>query len=285
MNIHNLVKSFFTDFEDFLHQNYPGITVRRLEDELDYYLLKMNFSDIQEAVNLFFEKVECGIPLSYITGAAWFYKSRFFVDKTVLIPRFETELLVEMAILELERWRGNIEKKIKICDVGTGSGAIILSILRDCEMPLDAYATDISWPSIGIAKKNYFNLGFVIPKSSRLTFKITDRLYGISERQHVIVTNPPYIKVNSDMDMVHKQVARFEPEEALFLDDLDYEDWFKLFFEQAFKTLYDGGVMLMEGHENHLDQLSKVAKKTGFSDVIIKKDYTKRDRFMIARKD
>lgn len=100
----------------------------------------------------------------------------------------------------------------------------------------------------------------------------------------LIVSNPPYIKKDADLKEVHPQVALFEPHLALFLEDATYDEWFKDFFESIFKNLSDNGVSLIEGHENHLEDLATLAKTIGFKEAVVIQDYTQRNRFLKLKK-
>lgn len=119
----------------------------------------------------------------------------------------------------------------------------------------------------------------------QLSFLIeTDRLEGVTEKFDLIVSNPPYIKEVEDVDSVHPQVMKYEPHGALFLKASEYDTWFKTFMNQCIECLHERGLLLMEGHENHLENLSQLAQNAGFIDVEVLKDYTNRDRFLRARK-
>jgi release factor glutamine methyltransferase len=107
-----------------------------------------------------------------------------------------------------------------------------------------------------------------------------DRLNDISEKQHLIVCNPPYIKAKQDKASVHSQVAKFEPEVALYLEDDLYEDWFKDFFKDILNKLYQEGVFLMEGHEDHLDSLRDLAIEVGFKRSTVLFDLAGEKRFL-----
>ncbi len=286
-------ENYFKDHQKYLEETYPGLTIRRVKQELELLMMEKGSVNSLEAVYLphtdnpatrFFSSLELGIPLEYITGRAYFYRSEFKVSPDVLIPRSETESLVEMALKELGTWAKKTDETLKFIDVGTGSGIIPISILQELNRPANAYATDISMEALNVAKENAFNLRFTWSPKSSLNFIQTDRLEGVKENFHIIVTNPPYIKREADKDMVHEQVREFEPGLALWLDDKEYDEWFLKFFTQAHHLLMEEGVFLMEGHENHLDNLSKVGEKCGFKNVEVQNDLTGRKRFLIMRK-
>lgn len=202
----------------------------------------------------------------------------FYVDERVLIPRDETEILVEKAVEILKS-----NKVHSLCEVGAGSGALLLSILMDAPRKLEVIATDIDKKALSIARYNHNIKSFKMPFRHSVNFEITDRLSGIDQKFDLIVSNPPYIKRQADYPGVHCQVKNYEPEVALFLPDEHYYQWFAEFFKQVNLCLNSGGYFLMEGHEDHLGSQLVQAAEHGLSGDILK-DYTHRDRFLILKK-
>ena len=149
-------------------------------------------------------------PLSYILAKAWFREIELKVNPSVLLPRMETELLAEEAIKIIK-----VDPSIiKILDLGTGSGAIILSLafeLKDLKRRLKFYASDISSPALKLAKKNAAALGL----EKRIDFRTGD-LFAPFARQKfdLIVCNPPYIPEN-ELEKLMPEVSKFEPRIAL----------------------------------------------------------------------
>ena len=275
-------RKFFEQNQNELQTKHPGLTLRRLLQEIDSVIPCCAKEDEANGVLVnYLEKILAGIPLAYISGRTFFYKSEFLVNEHVLIPRYETEILVEMALTCLQEISDHSNEMIRILDMGTGSGAIILSILQETTIPLDALAVDISEQALALARKNYFNQREIISSQHKIDFCHSDRLNKINKSHHLIVSNPPYIKSS---DVIDPQVKRYEPEIALFLPDEKYVDWYRQFFMQVLTCLYDGGFLLMEGHENHLQELGDLAVSVGLSEVEIICDYTQRRRFLRARK-
>ena len=256
--------NFFNENKQQLESWYPGINLNRLAQEFG-----------ENPSEEIFQKLKDGIPLEYISGKAAFFHHDFEVTPDTLIPRPETETLVELALAELKKFAGTPE----VLDIGTGSGAIIISILG--QTPIKGLATDISSKALEIAIRNYEILKSTL-KSGEIHFLNTDRLEGIDKKFDLIVTNPPYIKEMEDKDSVHHQVEKYEPKEALFLKDDEYENWFATLFKDSLSHLLTDGIFLMEGHENHLDALAKLAEKIGFRNVEILKDLTNRKRYLKA---
>jgi release factor glutamine methyltransferase len=289
------LEDYFKNNHLKLQLNYPGLTLNHLRRELESYYFKhskLNSGFLEmpylkfrsHPLSEFIAKVEKGIPLEYINSSAYFYKSELKVSSSVLIPRSETEILVENACNFLnENFNGKFPRVI---DVGVGSGAIILSILSEMRFPIEAYATDVSDEAISLARENFYSLKFNINPKSSLEFIKTDRLNNVQESFDLIVTNPPYIKKQDDIGTVHKQVLEHEPHLALFLDDEIYNEWFVEFLNSIIIKLNPGGMAIIEGHENHLNEIMILvkSKNSQIKEIEILKDYTKRDRFLKIRK-
>ena len=287
-------ESFYKKHEKFLGNTYPGLTVGRIKQELEIILMaggstnsldSAYLSHSENPVTKFFSNLELGIPLEYITGRAYFYRSEFKVNPDVLIPRSETETLVELAVKELKKLEQEVCGPLSFLDVGTGSAIIPISILQEMNHPTNAIATDISNEALIIAKENAFNLKYTWSIKNTLSFIQTDRLDGINTEFHLVVSNPPYIKRKADKELVHEQVREFEPGLALWINDNEYEQWFEKLFNQAYDRLLDGGVFLMEGHENHLDSLCIIGEDCGFIKCKVLEDLTGRKRFLVMRKN
>lgn len=292
-NYASLAEEFYNREKEFLQKNYPGLTLHRLKQELEEYshgfldqneFFKSPFLEGERAPSKsFLSQILKGIPLEYIQGYCYFYKSRFVVSPDVLIPRSETETLVEMGVHFLKRHSHG--ETPAVLDCGTGSGAIILSLMGDCDFKINGYASDIDPKALKIAKRNYFLNRFSIHQESTLEFKQLDRLKGGFSKLDLIITNPPYIMGKKDRDGVHPQTLKYEPKTALFLDDDYYFTWFEEYFKDALKLLKDNGLFLMEGHENHLDDLKNLAEEVGFKHAQVDRDLTGRDRFLSLKKD
>lgn len=213
-----------------------------------------------------------GAPFAYLLGISEFYGREFYVNRHVLIPRSETELLVDK-IIQFQK-----DSFKKVLDVGVGSGVILLSLLAQGTAEYGV-GIDVSREALNVAKTNAKRLGL----ESKCEFILTDRLHGIEEKFDLIVSNPPYIKRDAHKELVHSKVDEYEPSLALYLNDQAYEDWFLTLFTQVKKTLTPGGTFMMEGHENELSQQVHQLSSLGFKHVQVLQDYTGRDRFLAAR--
>lgn len=287
------LKGFYEAEKKSLLTFYPGLTIHRLRQDIKLHAF-LNGVDSEELfefpylphrthpLTIFFAKLKVGTPLEYITGYAYFYRSLFKVTSDVLIPRSETEILVELASQEIKRFYKN--KVCRVADIGTGSGAIAISLLMEESAQLDMVATDISDAALKLAQENLFSHKFAISSIHKTTFIKSDRLKDVPGEFNLILTNPPYIKKTADMGGVHSQVAAFEPHVALFLEDDIYDQWFFDFFTAIHEKLVAGGISLVESHENHLEAQAEMARKIGFSEVVIIPDYTNRNRFLKLKK-
>jgi release factor glutamine methyltransferase len=292
-SLESYLKNLFESERALLNSNYPGITLHRIKQDLKLYLF-LNDNDFEDLFDFpylparhnpiteFINSLLSGIPLEYITGYAYFYKSHFKVTSDVLIPRSETEILVELACNEIKKEFKN--KPCRILDLGTGSGVIALSVLMDCNSPIEAIASDISEKALTVAKENYYNLRFAISNQHSLSFVKSDRMQNIQGNFDFILSNPPYIKKRSDQENVHHQVNKYEPHMALFIEDDIYDLWFEDLIKSIYAQLNENGISIIEGHENHLNHLSQLAQKNNIKNVLIIKDYTGRDRFLRIKK-
>lgn len=211
-----------------------------------------------------------GEPLAYIAGTQSFYKYSFFVNHDVLIPRPETELIVEQAL--------KIPEVRTIVDLGCGSGCIGLSLL--CEWPSSQLiAMDVSAGAIAVAQKNAQNLSV----DNRVTFVL-----GNVEKQSVenpvdlVVSNPPYIDPHDERLEAH--VKNFEPHQALFAPDNGlyfYQRW----TTWAFKNLKHGGTLIYEVGDGQAAEVQSICLQNGFKNIKIIKDLSNKERVVEAQKD
>lgn len=261
-----------------LQKDYPGLQLKRFVDEYCEFDNSSPTDEFFMENPAFLEKLRLGVPLEYINYKSYFYSNEFYVNQDVLIPRSETEILVEKAIKYINN---NDKKNFSIIDIGTGSGCIPLTIASEVKKPLNIMATDLSDKALEVAKINYDYLFSKITIGTKVDFQLTDRLKGIDQKFDLILSNPPYIKSVADQDGVHQNVDSYEPHIALYLKDEEYDQWFETFFSQVSNCMNPNGLFIMEGHEDNLDELCKKGQKY-FQQVEILKDYTQRNRFLIC---
>jgi release factor glutamine methyltransferase len=274
------INTFWPQHEKQLLASYPGLTQHRLSLEIEGP--NLFFPHRSHTLVAFAQGLLEGIPFAYLSGKTYFFENQLAVGPEVLIPRPETELLVELVLAEIQHRAQAGRNSLRVADIGTGSGAIIITILQKTSLPLIAWASEISAGALKIARKNYFQLYYTIDKTYSLNFQCTDRLLGLPEDLDIIVSNPPYLKKKADAKQVHPQVARFEPSVALYLDDGQYFPWYQEFFKQSFEHLAPDGMLFLEGHEDHLQELEILAKKTGFEQTLIMNDLAQKRRFLRA---
>lgn len=206
------------------------------------------------------------LPVQYIIGYTYFYKYKFYVNKDVLIPRFDTEVLVEEAINQLK----NSNYK-QIVDIGTGSGAIAISIKKEIPF-LDVDAIDISLSALEVAKKNAdFN-------NVEINFINNDLLSNINKAYDMIISNPPYISFDEEvMDLVKDN----EPHLALYSSNNGLYHYNEI-LKQSKKNLKKGGLILFEIPSNKDDDIVSLVKKY-YNNYRILKDYNQLSRVIIIK--
>ncbi len=183
----------------------------------DYELLD---EELKRYKKLILKRLD-GMPIQYILNESYFRKIRLYVDENVLIPRSETELLVEKALVVI-REISKSKKRVHILEVGVGSGAISISLLKEVEAGVDLQiaATDISQEILSLAKKNFHENIPGMP-AERLNLFVADVIpdealfgQGSEEKIDILISNPPYIR-EGDYAGLPSQVRSFEPKEAL----------------------------------------------------------------------
>lgn len=213
------------------------------------------------------KKLEKGIPVQYIVGNVSFYGYKINVNKNVLIPRFETEELVENTLKLIDKY---FKGKIKVLDIGTGSGCISIALKKE-NSNLDITSTDISKKALKVAKNN--------AKENNVDIKfINTNLYdGINDKFDCIISNPPYIAHDEEiMDIVYDN----EPHLALFADNNGL-----YYYEEILKNikniLKDKYLICFEIGEKQAIDIKKLAiTYLDNPNIIVKKDMQNRDRML-----
>ncbi len=216
------------------------------------------------------EKILKGTPFSYLLNESEFYGHKFYVNEAVLIPRPETEHLVDMIVQTRKHHQ-------KLLDVGTGSGVLLLSLLKS-RVADSGTGSDISPMALEVAAINRARLR--LKEKSQLVH--SDRFARIDGKFDLIVSNPPYIKKLFHQNLVQLTVDTYEPHLALYLPDDEYASWFEEFFKGVRDHLSAGGEFWMEGHEKELLGQAESLKILGFRDVRVIKDFSGLDRFLFA---
>ncbi len=209
-------------------------------------------------------------PLAYIFGEAHFYGLVFYSDERALIPRVETELIIEEAVKIIEKSKFSL---LSILDMCTGSGIIPVTLAK-LFPHATVFASDISEEALELAASNAKRHGCAVK------FILSDLFSAIPKRKFSIITvNPPYIGL-AEQDMVDESVLRHEPHMALFSGD-DGLGIIKKILAEAPAYLEERGCLIMEINSNQGQKVLELATQAGYN-ARIKKDLTGMDRFVIA---
>lgn len=209
-------------------------------------------------------------PIQYIYGIADFYNLEFKVSPEVLIPRPETEELVDIIV------KDNLKRTPKILDIGTGSGCIAVSIAKNIPNS-KVSAIDISNKALAIAQENA-NKNAVTIDFIENNILNADNLFSTYD---IIVSNPPYVRALEKEEM-QPNVLEYEPSLALFVTDNNPLIFYKKIAELSFKHLTPNGKLYFEVNRYLGIEIRDMVQSTGFSDVKLLKDFKGNDRFIIA---
>jgi release factor glutamine methyltransferase len=222
------------------------------------------------------EKRAEGFPLQYLLGHQEFYGRDFQVSPAVLIPRPETELLVEVALELIRGW----PEETRVLDLGTGSGCIAVSLA--CESAcLHVTGVDISAAALEVARSNAERNGC----SERLEFLQGDLLAPVIERReyfHLIVSNPPYVA--RGCGHLEPDVARYEPAAALFSGDTGLEIYDRI-LKEAGAVLRPNGLLVLELGFGLAEQVVEISRQSGWYVVLLRKDLAGIDRCLVLGRE
>ena len=237
------------------------------------------FSEAEIVIwNSILEQLKQEIPVQYLLGKTSFYGLDFEVNENVLIPRPETEELVEWI---LKRQKLNPEtsgesKKIHILDIGTGSGCIAISLAKNLPNAT-VFAIDVSEKALATARKNAEN------NSVNVTF-INQNILETGDLQQqfdIIVSNPPYVR-NLEKEEIKKNVLDNEPHLALFVEDNDALIFYKKIAELAQKNLSENGQLYFEINQYLGEEMIDLLEKMNFAAIELRKDIYGNDRMIRA---
>ncbi len=212
-------------------------------------------------------------PVQYVLNESWFCGLRFYVDENVLIPRPETEELVEWII---SNCRFPVDE-INILDVGSGSGCIPISLKRRIRKA-DVRSCDISEKALVVARRNAASLGTDV-NFMHLDF-LDRKQWHLLPEFDIIVSNPPYVPA-SDMATMQPNVLKYEPATALFVPDDDPLVFYRAIAEFGMTNLNNNGSIYAEIHESLGEATTAIFLEAGFS-TELKKDIHGKDRMMRA---
>ena len=213
------------------------------------------------------------IPIQYILGKSHFFGLEFEVNENVLIPRPETEELVEWILA-----KNPTGAPLKLLDVGTGSGCIAISLARNLPAA-EVSAIDVSQPALDVATKN------AIVNNAKVNFICKDILKteDLAEEFDIIVSNPPYVR-HLEKSEIRKNVLDNEPHLALFVDDHDALLFYRKIADLALKNLTANGQLFFEINQYLAKETMDMLEGKGFSQLELRKDIYGNDRMILAKK-
>lgn len=259
------VESFFFILTEYLHN------LRRID-----LVLNPNFeisdADYQKW-EVIISELKTEKPIQYITGEAWFYGLRFEVNENTLIPRPETEELVEW-IIESQK-DSKSTNQLEILDIGTGTGCIPISLKKNIPNA-NVSAIDVSEEAIEVAKRNANSneavISFIL-KNILETENLEQQYYDI------IVSNPPYVR-NLEKEEISKNVLAYEPHLALFVEDNDALLFYRKIAQLAKDNLTENGQLFFEINQYLGKETVLLLEQLGFQNIELKKDFKGNDRMI-----
>jgi release factor glutamine methyltransferase len=256
------IESFFFILTEYLHN------LKRIDVSLNP---NFEVSEIDlEKWNIIISELKTEKPIQYITGEAWFYGLRFEVNENTLIPRPETEELVEW-IVEGQKVKG---EGLRVLDIGTGSGCIPIALKN--EIPnATVSAIDVSEKALEMARKN------AIDNEVEVHFILQNILEteSLIAKYDIIVSNPPYVR-NLEKQEIKKNVLDYEPHLALFVEDTNALLFYKKIAELAIKSLTPNGKLFFEINQYLGKETVELLENIGFKNIELRKDFVGNDRMI-----
>lgn len=258
------IESFFFILTEYLH-NLKRVDVALNPD--------FEISDAAiEKWNAFLVELQQEKPIQYITGEAWFYGLRFEVNENTLIPRPETEELVEWII---ESQKSKVQsQKLEILDIGTGSGCIPISLKANLPQA-NVSAIDVSEQALEVAKINAVSNNVEVNFIQANILEVED----LNQYFDVIVSNPPYVR-NLEKQEIKKNVLDYEPHLALFVEDTDALLFYRKIAQLALKNLSSNGLLFFEINQYLGNETVELLENLGFKNIELKKDIYGNDRMI-----
>ena len=243
--------------------------------KIEYILQKEEEISEEKLIELKFilEELTKNKPIQYITKNAYFYGLNFYVNEKVLIPRQETNELVDWVLMSVTH-----SKPIKILDIGTGSGCIAITLKKN--LPLsEVFAIDISNEAIQVAQKNANNNEVKINFLQKNILEIND----LKSNFDIIISNPPYVRELEKLEMA-PNVLDNEPHLALFVPDNNPLLFYEKITEIALKNLTEDGMLFFEINQYLSEETKKMIENKGFKNVTLRKDLQENYRMILAKK-
>ena len=266
----NIIPKFLSEINNFSRREVTSFAYLSIEKILGYSksdciihsnheLSNNNIISLENIIN----DIKQNIPIQYILGEAHFYDLKFKVNSSTLIPRGETEELVQYILLH---------DFISVLEIGTGSGCIAVSIAKNSNAKITAIDNSIG--ALEIAKSN------AVLNSVEINFQLRD-VFNFSEikKYDLIVSNPPYV-LESEKKLMDKNVLDYEPHNALFVSDNDPLAYYKEIAKIATNNLNKNGLLFFEINEKYSNQIIELLSNLNFVDIELKKDINGRDRII-----
>ena len=279
----NEVESFFFILTEYLHN------LKRID-----LALNPNFEISEEEVQkwkIIISELKTEKPIQYIIGETWFYDSKFYVNEHTLIPRPETEELVDW-IVESQKSKVKSQKidqddvissgvEMRILDIGTGTGCIPISIKKNIPQA-EVFAIDISEEALKVAKRNAvennvevnFILQNILEVENLLTFD-----FRLSTKLDIIVSNPPYVR-NLEKQEIKKNVLEYEPHLALFVEDNDALLFYRKIAQLAKENLAKNGQLFFEINQYLGKETVELLEQLDFKNIELRQDIYGNDRMI-----
>ena len=266
----NIIPAYINQITNFPRREVISFAYLSIEKILGYSksdcIINSDKQLSNESVNSFkkiISDLRKNIPIQYVLGEANFYGLKFKVNRSTLIPRVETEELVEYILNH---------KFNSVLDIGTGSGCIAISIAKNTDSRVTAI--DISNEAIEIAKRN------AIHNSVDVNFIVDDVFNFCHDKKYdLIVSNPPYV-LESEKKYIHRNVIDYEPHDALFVNDSNPLIFYKKIIEIAKNNLNKDGLLFFEINEKFSNQIIELLTDLNFVEIELKKDINGRDRII-----
>ena len=256
-----------------IHQMWKTLICKRFDwNDTEFILNQKTLLSESELLYVrdFVKRLLSNEPFQYILGETSFYNLSILCNSSALIPRPETE--------ELVNWvKNSTSNPLSILDIGTGTGCIALA-LKSIFSNTYVEAWDISDDALLLARKNAINLNLIVDFRN---VNVLDT-FNLDSKFDVFVSNPPYVQY-SEKGELEQNVRDFEPHLALFVDDEDPLIFYKKIADLALLNLNPNGLLFFETHHKFHEELEREMKKRGFINIELRKDLQGLDRFLKAQ--
>ena len=260
----NEVESFFFILTEYLHN------LKRIDLALNPSF-EISEAEVQKWESIISE-LKTEKPIQYIIGETWFYDSKFYVNEHTLIPRPETEELVDW-IVATEK-KNDKKEKLTILDIGTGTGCIPISLKKNIPQA-EVFAIDVSEEALKVAQRN------ALENKVEINFILQNILEteDLKQQFDIIVSNPPYVR-NMEKQEIKKNVLAFEPHLALFVEDNDALLFYRKIAQLALKSLTPNGLLFFDINQYLGKETVELFEHLGFKNIELKKDIYGNDRMI-----